>query len=254
MANEYERLREHISFNPSFYCYHRDEHTQTRIRFMNIIIFGATGMIGQRIYSEASARGHTVSVFARPQSQIKFSPDPAKIVTGDLTNPDDVARAVQGQSAVVSALGPRGEIKDFLPLNQSLVAGLKKGGVRRLLVVGGAGSLEVSPGTVLFGQTIQEPAAPAYNAPWFPKEWLAHAKIHDEVLNYLKTTDLDWTYISPPALIQPGKKSGHYQRGADKLLVDDKGNSEISAEDYATALLDEFETPRAIRKRITVAW
>jgi uncharacterized protein len=209
---------------------------------MNIIIFGATGMIGQRIYSEATGRGHSVTVFARPQSQIKLLPAPAKVVSGDITNPDNVARAAQGQSAVISALAPRGEIKDFVPLNQSLVAGIKKGGVRRLLVVGGAGSLEVAPGVLL------------HDTPEFPKEWLGSAKIHAEVLNFLKNTDLDWTYISPPALIQPGKKTGHYQRGEDRLLVDDKGKSEISAEDYAIALLDELETPRAIRKRITVAW
>jgi putative NADH-flavin reductase len=209
---------------------------------MNIILFGATGMIGQRIYAESSSRGHSVTVFARPNSEVRLSPVPAKIVTGDLSNPADVARAVEGQSAAISALAARGEIKDFLPLNQSLIAGIKKGGVHRLLVVGGAGSLEVAPGLLL------------QDTPEFPKEWLGYAKIHTEVLNFLKTTDLDWTYISPPALIQPGKKTGRYRRGEDKLLVDDKGKSEISAEDYAVALVDELETPRAIRKRVTVAW
>jgi putative NADH-flavin reductase len=208
---------------------------------MEIVLFGATGMIGQRIYAEANARGHQVTVFARPDSEINLAPPPAKIVGGDAFNPDDVARSVQGREAVISALAPRGEIKDFLRLNRSLVAGLKKAGVGRLLVVGGAGSLEVAPGVLL------------QDKPEFPKEVLPIAKIHGEVLDFLKTTDLEWTYISPPMLIQPGKKTGQYRRGENQLLVDDQGKSEISAEDYSVALLDELETPRAIGERITVA-
>jgi uncharacterized protein len=209
---------------------------------MNIILFGATGMIGQRIFAEATSRGHNVTVFARPQAKIDLLSAPARVVTGDVSDPADVAKAVEGNSVVISALAPRGEIKEFLQLNQSLVAGVKKAGLRRLLVVGGAGSLEVAPGVLLSDK------------PEFPKEWLGYAKIHGAVLNFLKTTDLEWTYISPPMLIQPGKKTGRYRRGHDQLLIDDQGKSEISAEDYAVALIDEVETPRALGKRITVAW
>jgi uncharacterized protein len=144
---------------------------------MNIILFGGTGTIGQRIYSEAVSRGHRVTLF-----------------------------------------------------------------VRRLLVVGGAGSLEVAPGK------------PLYDSPQFPKEVLPIAKAHGEVLEFLKTTDLDWTYISPPALIEPGERTGHYRRGENQLLTDANGKSEISAEDYAVGLIDELETAQALRKRITFAW
>ena len=79
------------------------------------------------------------------------------------------------------------------------------------------------------------------------------AKAHDEVLEFLKTTDLDWTYISPPALIEPGERTGHYRRGENELLTDANGKSEISAEDYAVGLIDELETAQALRKRITFA-
>ena len=199
-------------------------------------------MIGQRIYAEARSRGHTVAVFARPTSDLKVLVAPTKVVTGDASKPDDVARAVKGQSAVISSLAPRGDMKDFLPLNQALVTGLQQAGVRRLLVVGGAGSLEVAPGVLLL------------DSEDFPKEWLGYAKTHAEVLNFLKTTDLKWTYISPPTLIQPGEKTGHYRRGENQLLIDEKGKSEISAEDYAVALIDELESPTAIGKRITVAY
>jgi uncharacterized protein len=209
---------------------------------MNIILFGGTGTIGQRIYSEAVSREHQVSVFVRPGRDIPLSPAPAKVFKGDLEKVDDVAAAVVGHSAVVSALGPRGDVSTLVETYETLAAGLTKASVRRLLVVGGAGSLELAPGK------------PLYDSPQFPKEWLAIAKAHGEVLEFLKTTDLDWTYISPPALIQPGQRTGHYRRGEYQLLTDANGKSEISAEDYAVGLIDELESAGALRKRITFAW
>jgi uncharacterized protein len=117
---------------------------------MNIILFGGTGAIGQRIYSEAISRGHQVAVFVRPGREIQLSPPPARVSKGDLANADDVAAAVRGQSAVVSALGPREDVSTLLPIYETLAAGLTKAGTRRLLVVGGAGSLEVAPGKALY--------------------------------------------------------------------------------------------------------
>jgi uncharacterized protein len=133
-------------------------------------------------------------------------------------------------------------VSTLVPTYEILAAGLTKAGVRRLLVVGGAGSLEVAPGK------------PLSDSPQFPKEWLAIAKAHGEVLEFLKTTDLDWTRISPPALIQPGQRAGRYRRGKNQLLTDANGKSEISAEDYAVGLIDELETSQALRERITFAW
>jgi uncharacterized protein len=209
---------------------------------MKIILFGGTGTIGQRIYSEAVSRGHQVAVFVRPGREIQLSPPPAKVIEGDLAKADDIGAAVQGQSAVVSALGPRGDDSIIVRTYETLTAGLTEAGVRRLLVVGGAGSLEIAPGKLLF------------DSPQFPKEWLPIAKAHGAVLEFLRTTDLDWTYISPPALIHPGQRTGHYRRGENQLLTDANGKSEISAEDYAVGLIDELETAQAIRKRITFAW
>jgi uncharacterized protein len=209
---------------------------------MNIILLGGTGMIGQRIYSEAVSRDHQVALFVRPGREIQLSPPPARVFEGDLAKADDVAAAVRGQSAVVSALGPQGDVNALLPIYETLAAGLTKAGVRRLLVVGGAGSLELAPGKAL------------YDSPQFPKEVLPIAKAHGEVLEFLKTTDLDWTYISPPVLIQPGQRTGRYRRGENQLLTDANGKSEISAEDYAVGLIEELETAQALRKRITFAW
>jgi uncharacterized protein len=209
---------------------------------MNIILFGGTGAIGQRIYAEAISRDHQVALFVRPGRGVELSPPPARVFKGDLAKADEVAAAVRGQSAVISALGPRGDVSTFVQTYETLAAGLTKAGVRRLLVVGGAGSLEVAPGKRL------------YDSPQFPKEWLAIAKAHGEVFEFLKTTDLDWTYISPPALIQPGQRTGRYRRGKNQLLTDANGKSEISAEDYAVGLIDELETSQALRERITFAW
>jgi uncharacterized protein len=178
----------------------------------------------------------------RPGREIQLSPPPASVLKGDLAKVDDVVAAVLGQSAVVSALGPRGEVSTLVQTYETLVAGLTKAGVRRLLVVGGAGSLEMAPGK------------PLYDSPQFPKEALPIAKAQGEVLEFLKTTDLDWTYISPPALIEPGERTGHYRRGENQLLTDANGKSEISAEEYAVGLIDELETAQALRKRITFAW
>jgi uncharacterized protein len=123
---------------------------------MNIILFGGTGTIGQRIYSEAVSRDHQVALFVRPGREIQLSPPPAKVFKGDLDKADDVAAAVLGQSAVVSALGPRGDVSTLVQTYETLAAGLSKAGVRRLLVVGGAGSLEVTPGK------------PLHDSPQFP--------------------------------------------------------------------------------------
>ena len=130
----------------------------------------------------------------------------------------------------------------ILAAARGLLAGLRKGGVRRLVVVGGAGSLEVAPGMQLV------------DTPQFPTAWKAVADAHRAALAiYREEPDLEWTVVAPAAMIAPGVRTGHYRAGGDQLLVDAKGESRISAEDYAVAIADEVETPRHIRRRFTVA-
>jgi hypothetical protein len=144
----------------------------------------------------------------------------------------------------VSAIGP-GPGQDasvLLRAARGLLDGLRKSGVRRLIVVGGAGSLEVSPGVELADTT------------QFPAAWKPVADAHRAALAiYREEPDLEWTVVSPAAMIAPGVRSGHYRAGGDQLLVDSKGESRISAEDYAVAIADEVETPRHLRRRFTVA-
>lgn len=213
---------------------------------MKIAIFGASGMIGQRIVNEALARGHEITAVVRDPA--KFTPADAsiKVVQGDVLDADAIAKAVAGHDVVVSSVGPAhdGSSAPRLLVNSAhaLIAGLKKAGVPRLIVVGGAGSLEVAPGLKLF------------DTPEFPEAWRAGAKEHGEGLEiYRASTDLDWTFISPPMIIAPGERTGKYQQGFEQLLSNAEGQSTISCEDYAVALLDVVESGKFKRQRITVA-
>lgn len=209
---------------------------------MKIAIFGATGNIGSRVVAEAQHRGHDVTAIARNPARV--SPE-ITALQGDILNVESVTRAVKGQDVVVSAVGPSDSSAPAMLADaaRSLLAGLKRGDVRRLIVVGGAGSLEVKPGLQLV------------DTPEFPPEWRPVALAHRDALNvYRWVKDLDWTYISPAAFIGPGQRTGHYRVGFDQLLVDSIGESRISFEDYAVAVLDEIEKPGHIRKRITVAY
>jgi hypothetical protein len=167
------------------------------------------------------------------------------VVSADLQDSDKVAEIVAGHDAVVSAFAPGFENLDLLvSATRSLIAGLTKAGVKRLIMVGGAGSLEVAPGLQLV------------DAPQFPADWKGIALIHRDALDVLKAEggELEWTNFSPPALIEPGERTGQFRLGKDNLIADAEGNSRISAEDYAVALVDELEKPQHIRERFTIGY
>jgi len=211
---------------------------------MRIVLFGATGMVGSRIAAEASRRGHRVTAVSRSGRA------PAPGVTSTAANASDpakVAALAKGADTVASACAPPRDGSDpnepFLALNRALVQGTRDAGVRRFLVVGGAGSLEVAPGQALCDQ------------PGFPEVYLAEALAHRAVLEYFRTDcDLDWTYVSPAAEIAPGERTGRFRVDDDRLLTDADGNSRISAEDYAVAFVDELEQGTHPRARMSVAY
>jgi hypothetical protein len=146
----------------------------------------------------------------------------------------------------VSAIGGRREAHyEVVPAAvRALLAGLAQDGVKRLVSVGGGSSLEVAPSVRLF------------DTPQFPAEWKAEASAQIEALELFRasTGDVEWSYLSPPAHIEPGQRTGRYRTGGDQLLTDEKGESRISVEDYAVALVDELERPAHIRQRFTVAY
>jgi len=213
---------------------------------MKIALFGASGMIGQRVLHEAVQRGHIVTAVARDPSKITETHPNIRPVKADLLDPKVVATVVAGHDAVVSAFSPSGgqSMDSLVASARSLIAGLKQAGVKRLIVVGGAGSLAVAPGLKLI------------DAPAFPAAYKEVAKAHSQMLDVMRAeaNDLDWTNFSPAAIIEPGTRTGKFRLDTDNLVADAQGNSRISAEDYAVALVDELEKPKYIKKRFTAGY
>ncbi len=201
----------------------------------HIALIGASGNAGSRILKELSDRGHRVTGIARHPEKIANLPG-VTAVMGDVFDKDGLAALLRGHDAVVSAVhftasDPRG-----------LVEAVRASGVRRYLVVGGAGSLEVAPGRRLI------------DAPDFPEAYKEEASKGAAFLELLKTVDdLDWTFLSPSALFLPGERTGTFRLGRDRLLTNETG-SRISFEDYAVALVDEIEQPAHVRQRFTVGY
>lgn len=202
---------------------------------MKITVLGASGRAGSEITRELASRGHSVTAVARKPETI---PTGAGItaVKGDASDAEALAGLIQGSDAVVSAL-------HFDVPAETLLSALKTAGVPRLLVTGGAASLEVAPGVRLI------------DAPDFPQEWKAFAQGGITFLDALRAeTVIDWTFFSPAALIEETPRLGRYRLGTDQLVTDDKGESRISFADYAIAMVDEVEQHKHSRRRFTAAY
>jgi putative NADH-flavin reductase len=214
---------------------------------MKVLLFGASGHIGSGIARELLSRGHVVTGVTRKGTEDTDIPAGLTRVTGDATSALTVAELAEGHDAVASAVGPRAGVDNdeeiLVGATHALIEGLRKTDVRRLVVLGGGGSLEVSPGVRLV------------DTPNFPAMWKANALAQIASLDlYREVHDLDWTYISPAALIEPGERTGAYRVGGDRFMVDGEGHSRISIEDYAVAFVDELEKGEAVRRRINVAY
>lgn len=216
---------------------------------MNIVLIGATGYVGRALLQEALQRGHRVTAIARDTANLPahdgLSAKAATIDGGDAAN---VAALVRGSDVVIASFNAGGWKNPNLGAETvagyaQILAGLKQAGVPRLLVVGGAGSLEVAPGQQVLDQ------------PGFPAEYRDGAEAMRSVLNTLRDErTLDWTFLSPAAHLVPGERTGRYRLGGDQLLVDAQGESNISVQDYAVAMIDELENPAYSRKRFTLAY
>jgi putative NADH-flavin reductase len=207
---------------------------------MKIVLIGATGYVGSRLLKEALSRGHHVTAIISNPGTL---PADARLTTvaGDATNPQALATLVFGHDAVISAFNPK--LDPDGTGTQAIIDGVRLGGVPRLLVVGGAGSLKLPSGERVVDQ------------PDFPSEWKEGALRTARFLDQLRReTIVDWVFVSPAAELLPGVRSGQYRVGHDFLLLDDSGRSRISLEDYAVAMLDETEQPHHHRDRYTVAY
>ncbi len=210
---------------------------------MKLVIFGPTGMIGSRIVDEALSRAHQVTAITRDPSRFSISHQNLTILAGNALDPASVVDVVKGHDAVLSAIGTSGSsVEVIADAARSLIEGLSQVGIRRLVVVGGAGVLEVEPGVEFV------------DSPNFFEAYRPLALVHRQAYNLYKTSDLDWTFVCPSAEIAPGERTGNFQIGADRLLTNEKGESRISAEDFAIAFVNEVETPQYIHHRLTVAY
>jgi putative NADH-flavin reductase len=203
---------------------------------MKIALIGATGQVGSRLLGEALERGHQVTAIARNPASLAPR-DGLTALALDVTDGDKLAAALAGHD--VALISVKYSQVDAAPILEAV----KHAGVPRVLVVGGAGSLQVAPGADLV------------DTPNFPAAYKGEALAARDFLRLLRQEPtIDWTLVSPSALLQPGQRTGKFRIGGDELLVDAKGASHISIEDLAMALVDELESPKHSRQRFTVGY
>jgi len=203
---------------------------------MKIALIGATGNIGAKILNEALERGHQVTAIVRDVSKLQKR-DGVRSAQCDIADEERLADILLGHDAVIVSVKYNSCNVDHV------YAACRQAGVKRVLVVGGAASLEVEPGVMLI------------DTPGFPEEIKSEAAPAVDALERIrKVDDLDWSYLSPSIIIAPGERTGKFRLGKDELLKDANGDSRISQEDFAVAMLDEVEKPQHIRQRFTVGY
>ena len=216
----------------------------------NVLLIGATGFVGSAILNELISRGHKVTAIVRDANSLAGK-EGVEAVVADATNPAELAQLAKGKDAVISAYNPGWknprQYEETLENYPKIVEGAKRAGVRRLLIVGGAGTLFVAPGVRLV------------DTGTLPAEWLPGVKSLGEFyLNTLmKEQDIDWIFFSPAGNLgnmTTGVRTGKYRLGKDDMLFDEKGESFISVEDYAVAMVDELELENHHKERFTAAY
>jgi putative NADH-flavin reductase len=212
---------------------------------MNIILIGASGFIGTALLGEALARGHAVTALVtRPE---KLAPrERLRVLKADVMDIGALTSQLGDFDAVISAFSghAQADVFDyFVAGTRSIITAAKEARVPRLLVVGGAGSLEVAPGVQLL------------DTPSFPDAYRGTAEGARQALALLRAEKtLNWTMLSPSAMIAPGERTGVFRLGGDQLLTGADGSSRISVEDYAVAMIDELEKPAHQRQRFTAGY
>ncbi|MFD0363944.1 NAD(P)-dependent oxidoreductase [Nocardia sp. GCM10030253] len=233
---------------------------------MFIGIVGATGNIGQRVRAEAVARGHHVTAFSRDATRVATDQPNVTWRSLDVFDSDAVAAALPGMDVLISCYQPGNAATDFTSTvatsiadptvyataARSLVRALGSHPRTRLIVVGGAGSLEFAPGRVTADD--DQRLTDTLDSVGLPREYAAAVRGHRDALTVLRSSNRLWTYFSPAELIAPGERTGRYRVGGDQPVLDADGRSSISIEDAAVALLDEAELPQFVQRRFTIGY
>jgi putative NADH-flavin reductase len=216
---------------------------------MKVALIGATGFVGTALLDELLNRGHQVSALTRNPAKLAARSG-LSAVTADAYDAAQVAQAVEGHDVVLSAFNPGWNdpalYERFTAGHQAIVDGVKRARAPRLVVIGGAGSLYVAPGV----QLVDTPAFTDH----VPPNIVPGAKAARDALSALQQEpSLNWTLVSPPAMLQPGPRTGAYRLGGDQLLMNGEQPAGISVADLAVAVVDELEKQQHLRRRFTVA-
>lgn len=211
---------------------------------MKIALIAATGQIGRHIAQRAQQRGHDVTALVRRTHDLPPELAGTRATVTALDDPQRLASAVIGHDVIASAYGPgQGDSDTLVAVAHALVAAARSTGVKRLVVVGGAGSLLIAPGLQLV------------DSPDFPAAYKGQALAHRAALAvYCAATDLDWTFLAPAGQIGPGERLGHFRTQADAFLTDADGQSRIHYGDYADAFVEVIEQARYVRQVATAAY
>ena len=214
----------------------------------NVLLIGATGFVGSTVLNELVSRGHKVTAVVRNIDKIAKS-ELVDAVKEDVANVDAIAKLAEGKDAIISAYNPGWTNPDIATLISEnypkILSAAKKSGVERLLIVGGAGTLFCAPGLRVVDSGV------------IPEEIMGGVRpLGDFYLNTLMNeNDIDWVFFSPAGVFdQQGKKTGNYRLGKDDLIVDTDGNSHISVQDYADAMVNELEKPAHHKERFTIGY
>lgn len=219
---------------------------------MKVALIGATGFVGAGVLQELLQRGHEVVVLVRHPEKFPVR-EHVQIIKADVLHADEVRRAVAGVDAVISAYNAGWTnphiYGDFMQGSRAIAEGVKAAGVKRYLVVGGAGSLFVNG-----QQLVDSPDFPAAIKP-------GATAARDMYTELQKEADLDWTVLSPAVGFHGGSaaqakgRTGSYRSGKDEPLMNADGTpGDISVQDLAVALVDALEQGQYIKSRFTVAY
>jgi putative NADH-flavin reductase len=214
----------------------------------NVVLIGASGFVGSAILNELLTKGHKVTVIVRTPQKINVENPNLAVIKADVSDTNTLINACKGKDAVISAYNPgwtNPHIYEETLRNYPLILdAVKQSGVKRLLCVGGAGTLFCAPGLRVVDSGV------------IPEAIMGGVKSLGEF--YLNTLmnekDIDWIFFSPAGTLEPGQRTGKFRLGKDDLIVDENGNSHISVEDYAVAMIDELENPKHHYERFTIGY
>lgn len=213
-----------------------------------IVLIGASGFVGSAILIEALDRGHQVTAVVRHPEKIETVNKNLTVKKGDVSDSETVTELSKGADAVISAFNPGWQnpkiAEETKTVYRNIINGVRKAGVNRFLVVGGAGSLFISPGKRLMDSGI------------IPESYIPAVKALSDIylVDLTAEKNLDWVFFSPAGNIEPGEQTGKFRLGKDDLIVNEKGESRISVQDYAAAMIDELEKPAHHRERFTIGY